>query len=364
MVDVRGEPHQRFYRVRWKGYEEKDDTWQNWRDFEEGGIDAIDAFWESQDVFERDKPAWIHGEIRCRNCCKDRTVSGTLFKSEKSLKDHHKCKWKTASRAGTRAERLVISKRKKRAMEARGQVLMEGEPLKHAFTFTYLGYDFRADGKAEHAIEERMRKAALRFSRLCHIWKSKELDITLKLRLYAAAVVSVLVYGSEAWPVSDKVIKWVGAWNARRLSFITDREIRDEYVVPSFDIVARIRARRLTWAGHLLREKDTHLPRRVAIARLQKDLQEHSSLSATTGLFQDAPDHMSFEELKELAQDRKLWRALVAAIEPEDTLELQKRKKARKTRSSGPTDTMDLDASQWLKGVNKQGKFDGGLIAK
>ena len=51
------------------------------------------------------------------------------------------------------------------------------------------------------------------------------------MRLYAAAVVSVLVYGSEAWPVSDKVIKWVGAWNARRLSFITDREIRDEYLV-------------------------------------------------------------------------------------------------------------------------------------
>ena len=98
------------------------------------------------------------------------------------------------------------------------------------------------------------------------------------------------------------------------------------------------------------------------------DLQEHSSLSATTGLFQDAPDHMSFEELKELAQDRKLWRALRTGrhtgIEPEDTLELQRRKKATKTRRSGPTNTMDLDASQWLKGVNKQGRFDGGLIAK
>ena len=62
-------------------------------------------------------------------------VSGTLFKSEKSLKYHHKCKCKVASRAGTRAERSVIAKRKKRAMEAR-------ELLKHAFTFTYLGYDF------------------------------------------------------------------------------------------------------------------------------------------------------------------------------------------------------------------------------
>ena len=68
--------------------------------------------------------------------------------------------------------------------------------------------------------------------------------------------------------------------------------------------------------------------------------------------------------MKELAQDRKLWRALVVEIEPGDTLELHKRKKARKIRSSGATSTMDIDASQWLKGVNKQGKFDGGLIAK
>ena len=53
----------------------------------------------------------------------------------------------------------------------------------------------------------------------------------------------------------------------------------------------------------------------------------------------------------------------MVAIEPEDTLELQKRKKVREKRSSGTT-SLDLDASQRLKGVNKQGKFDGGLIAK
>ena len=37
----------------------------------------------------------------------------------------------------------------------------------------------------------------------------------------------------------------------------------------------------------------------------------------------------------ELAKNRKLWRDLVVAIEPEDTLELQRRKKSRRTRSSG-----------------------------
>ena len=90
---------------------------------------------------------------------------------------------------------------------------------------------------------------------------------------------------------------------------------------------------------------------------------EIRELRTTEGLFQDAPDHSTFEELEDMAQSRRFWRSLVVAIEPEDTLELQKRKKARKTRSSGTT-TLDLDASQWLKGVNKPGKFDGGLIAK
>ena len=127
--------------------------------------------------------------------------------------------------------------------------------------------------------------------------------------------------------------------------------------------MARIKARRLTWAGHLLREKEEHFSRRVAVARLKSDLQEHNSLRTTYVLFQDAPDHNTFEELADMAQSRRFSRSPVVKVEPEDTLELQKRKKARKTRSSGTT-TSDLDASQWLKGANKQGKFDGGLIAK
>ena len=77
------------------------------------------------------------------------------------------------------------------------------------------------------------------------------------------------------------------------------------------------------------------MPRRVAVARLRSDLQEHRSLRTTTGLFQDAPDHNTFEDLEDMAQSRRFWRSLVVATEPEDTLELQKRNKARKPRSSG-----------------------------
>ena len=92
------------------------------------------------------------------------------------------------------------------------------------------------------------------------------------------------------------------------------------------------------------------MPRRIAVARLRSDLQEHNSLRTTYGLFQDAPDHNTFEELEDMAQSRRFWRSLVVRIEPNDTLELRRRKEARKTRSSGTT-TLDLGASQWLKGV-------------
>ena len=72
-------------------------------------------------------------------------------------------------------------------------------------------------------------------------------QFSCKLRLHAAAAASVLVYGYEAWPITENATKWIGAWNAIRLSLVTDREIRDEYLDLSFDIVARTRARSLTF---------------------------------------------------------------------------------------------------------------------
>ena len=76
--------------------------------------------------------------------------------------------------------------------------------------------------------------------------------------------------------------------------------------------------------------------RRVAVARLRSDLQEHRSLRTTTGLFQDAPHHITFKELEDMAQSRRFWRSLVEAIEPEDTLELQKGRKRGKQGAQGP----------------------------
>ena len=144
VLDVRGMADERFYLVKWKGWKSEFNSWRNWRDLE-NAMDEIDDFWETTDWI-RDRPAWIEGEIRCRNCCKDRTTAGKPFKSMKSIKDHHKCRWKKPSRKGTLAEKAVIKKRRVACHDKAGTVQIEGVDLKPAQAFKYLGYKATSDG--------------------------------------------------------------------------------------------------------------------------------------------------------------------------------------------------------------------------
>ena len=77
MVDVRGWPQERFYRVRWAGFDEDQDSWVNWRQLD--AQDAIDAFWEGSGM-DRSKPVWESAEegLRCRQCCR-------LFRRDQDL---------------------------------------------------------------------------------------------------------------------------------------------------------------------------------------------------------------------------------------------------------------------------------------
>ena len=118
---------------------------------------------------------------------------------------------------------------------------------------------------------------------------------------------SVLTYGFEAWKLDGRVVGMLGSWNAKRLALITGREIRAEQAVPTFGLVDWLRARRLQWAGHLLRCKDReNLAARVA----RVELRRHCEAGGSFGLFMDAPA-LSEEEVLGVAANRDLWRGLV-----------------------------------------------------
>ncbi|RZF39675.1 hypothetical protein LSTR_LSTR001196 [Laodelphax striatellus] len=99
------------------------------------------------------------------------------------------------------------------------------------------------------------------------ILSSKLLSRCTKLRLYKTIIQPVLLYGSETWVLSKrnegrlviferKVLRKIfgpvcedGVWRIRK-----NRELRALYQEP--DIIALIKAKRISWLGHVLRREE------------------------------------------------------------------------------------------------------------
>ena len=135
------------------------------------------------------------------------------------------------------------------------------------------------------------------------VWKDDTLNETLKINLYRSLVISVFTYGHEAWLLDTANLKMINGFNSRCLSAITNRDIRDEAVNPTFDLCTYLRARRLSHLGHILRMDSIEPVHRVVISR---------GIAHRTGdLFMDAPEHSSIPELITIASDRDQWREYV-----------------------------------------------------
>ena len=141
-----------------------------------------------------------------------------------------------------------------------------------------------------------------------HIWASAALPLRLKLRLYAAAVGSVLTYGSEAWILDAATCKAITDANAQMLTHITGQTQHEEATksTTTFDMVRNIRARRLQWLGHILRMNDQRLVKRAAF---------HIFTHRQEGdLCMDAPAVTRWEDLVDRAKDRETWRGRVKVL--------------------------------------------------
>ena len=137
--------------------------------------------------------------------------------------------------------------------------------------------------------------------------------LPLKLRLYEAWVVSTLSYGHEAWPLTPAVVRKLVNFNAKCLAIITGRSIRDESVQPSFQLVPRLRSRRLAWVGHVLRQQPGTLLREVMLQRCSEYLAVGQDYPAGF-IMEDAPEHSSVQELAELAAFKEYWNIYVNCL--------------------------------------------------
>ena len=129
---------------------------------------------------------------------------------------------------------------------------------------------------------------------------------------------------------------------------ITGREISQEHRHPTFDLISKLRARRLKWAGQILRsEPEDSLVHQVLVAVAEHDLIEDKPRRS---LLMDADHYTTVEELIALAMDKKGWAARVKQIDPTDC----------NTAAAAVNSLLDANAEEWLGGAGAlDGRFKG-----
>ena len=167
--------------------------------------------------------------------------------------------------------KINASKTKEMRMRIRspantGNINCVGEVLEQALALTYFGSLITTTGGTEGDVEARCRKAQVAFSILRPIWRSNFISLWTKIRIFNSNVKSVLLYGSETWRLTKKIITQLQTFINRRLRYILGvwwpRKISNEELwqcTQQERIEVTIRRRKWQWIGHTLRKPASNI---------------------------------------------------------------------------------------------------------
>ena len=142
---------------------------------------------------------------------------------------------------------------------------VDHEDIKDVTSFTYLGATVTTTGGSSEDIIKRIGKARHAYHSLRKIWNSSVLRRKLKMRIFQANVVSVLLYGCTTWKMTDadeqKLNVFMHTCLRRILKIFWPTRMSNEEVrrIAGIQKVSdQIRIRRWKFIGHILRMEGDH----------------------------------------------------------------------------------------------------------
>lgn len=167
---------------------------------------------------------------------------------------------------------------------------------------------------------------------------------SVKLRVYAASVLSVLLYGSETWNLTAVDTKRLESFHNRclrcmfgisRLTHFTNFDLRK--LTGQRTIESMIMTNRLRWLGHVMRMPEERMPKKMIFGQLQTA----RPAGGTRQRWKDCVQHdlraMGLEDgWSILAQQRDKWHAATEkAISKWEAERNEKEKEAYEEKKSG-----------------------------
>ena len=218
--------------------------------------------------------------------------------------------------------------------------------VKEVKEFKYLGSLIANDGTMTREISERIAKAGGVFARMRrNVFAVRAMAKNVKMRVYAASVLSVLLYGSETWNITTADLKRLESFHNRclrcmfgisRLTHFTNFDLRK--LTGQQSIGAMIMNNRLRWLGHVVRMSDERMPKRMMFGKLQTVRPQGGAKQRWKDCVLADVRFMGLERgWTEVAAQRDKWHAATsAAVMKWESEKNKKEKETYEEKKAGP----------------------------
>ena len=228
-----------------------------------------------------------------------------------------------AARVGLKVNAAKTKEMRIQSSANTGNITCGDEVLEQVTAFTYLGSLVSTTGGTEEDVEGRCRKAQAAFCMLRPVWRSKCISLWTKLRIFSSNVKAVLLYGSETWRLTKRIISKLqtfincrvryimGIWRPRRISN------KDLWQCTKQERVeVTIRRRKWGWIGHTLRKPATNITRQSLEWNPQGSRKRCRPKKSWQRTVQKEFENigLSWEAVKRTTQNRVQWKSVVEAL--------------------------------------------------
>ena len=130
----------------------------------------------------------------------------------------------------------------------------------------YLGDMLNNKGDAEIAIRNRIKVSWNKWRQISSILTCRSIPIITRCQLYDSVIRSVLLYGAETWPITQKLEMTIFRTDMKMLRWLHRIQLKDKITSKEIlqrskleDIRLAISKRRLRWFGHAKRSTDQNV---------------------------------------------------------------------------------------------------------
>ena len=196
-----------------------------------------------------------------------------------------------------------------------------GSEIEEVETFTYLGDIVDRDGGVERAVRGRVAVAWSKWREIAGLLCNRRIPLRSRSSIYDACIRSVMLYGSETWPLTQHMEKSLISCDRRMLRYMAGVRLQDH--VPSSAVAERcglrqindvLRIRRLRWYGHVRRREDGE-----ALATIRDwtvDGRRPRGRPRKSWMDNVKDDMRVLNITDEIARDRERWRSAIARLTP------------------------------------------------